>query len=250
MTFWSILGVIFAGAGLITPFLANIRRPARKSLEYVITRNQHLLNVPHGVSVTVSVEGRRVAQAFVTVLRIANTGAENFPARSWETPLMVRLVGSSVISAHQIAARPEGLRVGGMSMKGDTVEVLPFLFNSGDLFELQIVSEGAVPDSRVSVRIPGLRHVPRRQPIYNLGNGLDGALDLSNKIVYSIFFAMLPGMVAFSAFGPLTLSSGEPIPSTTRTSLVLVTVGMLGLYVAFLRWATVRNRRWRPNERL
>lgn len=249
MDLWVVLGVIFAGLGLVTPFLANIRRPLRKRLEYVITRNQGLLNVPRGVSVEITVEGRTVEQAYVTVLRFANSGTEDFPARDWESPLAVRLEGSSVLSAEQIAARPAGWRVDAPVIRGDLVEIAPFLFNAGDLFELQIISDGATPDPKVTARILGVRQISRRPPVYNLGNGVDGALDASNKIVYSAFALIWIALIALVSFGPMVTTSGDPLPFTGRLPLIAFAVGIFGLYFAFLRWATVRNRRWRPAER-
>lgn len=249
MQILTVIGVILSALGVVLAATGPVRRRVRKRLEYVVTQNQRLLNVPPGISVDFSVEGRRVNQAFATVLRIANTGTEDFPAREWETPLVVRLEGSSVISAHQIAARPLGWRVGKPKIRGEVVEIPAFLFNAGDLFELQIVSEGAVPNPHVSARIPGLTHVPRRQAVYNLGNGPDGALVKENKIVYWGFALFWLGLTAFVALAPVI---NAPAASTSYWNLVpllSLMIGVFVLYLGFLRWATVRNQRWRPAER-
>lgn len=244
-----ILGVVLAGMGVVLAATGPIRRRSSKRLEYVITQNQRLLDVPRGVSVEFSVEGRRVEQAFVTVLRVANTGTQDFLSRQWEAPLTVRLPGCSVISAQQIAARPSDFRVSSAALTGDSVELGPFLFNSGDLFELQIVSEGAIPNPQVSARLPGLTQVTRRKAVYNLGNGPDGELIRENKIVYSGFGLVWTALTVLVALGPFGETAGAATSYWSRVPLLSLLVGGLFLYLGFLRWATVRNRRWRPSAR-
>jgi hypothetical protein len=245
----TVIGVILSALGVILAATGPVRKRVRKRLEYVVVQNQRLLNVPRGVSVEFAVEGRRVDQAFVTVLRIANTGTENFPSRDWETPLVVRLEGCSVISAQQIAARPLGWRVGKPIVRGDSVKIPAFLFNAGDLFELQIVSEGATPNPHVSARLPGLTQVSRRQAVYNLGNGPDGALVRENKIVYWAFGAFWLALTVFVALAPVMFPPDPPTSYWNQVPLLSLVVGVLVLYLGFLRWATVRNQRWRPAER-
>lgn len=243
------MGTLLAVVGVILAATGPIRRRARKRFEYVVTQNQTLLNVPRGVSVEFAVEGRPVEQAFVTVLRMSNTGTESFRTRDWETPLVVRLQGASIISAHQIAARPAGWRIGPASIAGDRVEIPAFLFNVGDLFELQIVSEGAFPSPHVSARIPGLTQIVRRPAIYNLGNGPDGALIRSNKVVYWGFAVVWVFLIALTAMAPIIWPSTPPVSYWNTVPSLSLWVGVFALYLGFLRWATVRNRRWRPAER-
>lgn len=244
-----LLGLIFAAASCVTPFLANIRRPKKRSVDFVVQGSQSLFHVPRGVNVSVTVDGRSVEQASVTILRIANLGTEDLLRTEWDGPLVIDLGRSLVISARQVAARPSALRVPVPVLHSSSIEISPFLLNSGDLFDLQIVSAGAEPTPRASARIAGVKEVRRRRPVYNLGNGIDGALDRGNKIVYMTFAGLFLALITLAAFAPMESESGSPAPLEQRLPMLLVFVGLLGLYVTFLRWATVRNRRWRPTYR-
>ncbi|SEB81186.1 hypothetical protein [Microbacterium hydrocarbonoxydans] len=244
-----VLGLIFAAMSCITPFLANIRRPKKRSVDFVIQGTQTLFHVPRGVNVTVTVDSHSVEQASVTILRVANLGTEDILRTEWDGPLVIDLGASMVISARQIAARPSTLRIPAPVLRSSSIEISPFLLNSEDLFDLQIVSAGPEPTPRVSARIAGVREVRRRRPVYNLGNGIDGALDRGNKIVYMAFTGLFLALIALVAFAPMESKSGSPVLFEQRLPTVFVFVGLLGLYFAFLRWATVRNQRWRPSSR-
>jgi len=246
MDFWGIFAAICALASVAIAVVAYLRPPSHRAvarLEYVVLSNQSLFVVPEGISVTISIEGRPVRQAFVTVIRVANTGTINFSSADWESPLTIQL-GGAVISAKQIAARPKELRLSPLRTDGRGVEIRPFLLNAGDLFDVQVISEGPLAMPSVSARIAGLEQVRRRKSVYNLGNGVDGSLDTSNKIVYWFFGLVLALGVAITFIGPL-------FAGTTPYSvspLAWFTVSALALYLWFLRWATVRNRRWRPDR--
>jgi hypothetical protein len=134
-------------------------------------------------------------------------------------------------------------------LRSNSVEIAPFLLNSGDLFDLQIISTGADPTPRVGARIAGVKEVRARRRVYNPGNGPDGALDRSNKVFYTIFGVFILALLALYALAPMENESGTPVAFEQRLPMILVTVGIFGLYIAFLRWATIRNRRWRPAAR-
>lgn len=248
-----IVGIVGIGVGIVAwlwPDPTNRRRKPVSRLEWLVISNQTLLHVPGGVSVKVSIDGRSVDQAYVTVLRVANTGTETFRSADWEAPMIVSLPGSSVISARQVAARPERFRVPSPTITGDRIEFAPFLINPGDLFDVQIVSEGPVPAPQLDVRIPGLLQARRlRRPVYPPGNGVDGALDGGNKVFYSLFGALFLALIAFMLFGPIQSASGVPLTFEGRLPQAGAIAGLFGAYVVFLRWATTRNRRWRPVER-
>lgn len=257
MDFWAITGLMIGAVGAVFTFFAwlwpdpiNRRRKPVFRLEYVMVSNQALLHVPSGVSVKVSVDGRAVSQAYATVLRVVNTGTEPFRTADWEAPMVVSLPKSSVISVRQIAARPERLRIPSPTLKGDRIEFAPFLINPGDLFDIQIISEGVVPTPQLDVRMPGLLQARRRgRPVYPPGNGVDGALDRSNTVFYTIFGGLLLAFIAFTLLGPMQSSSGVPAPFESRLPLAGVLTGLFGAYVVLLRVTTTRNRRWRPVER-
>lgn len=130
------------------------------------------------------------------------------------------------------------------------MELAPLLLNAGDLFELQIVSDGAVPNPQANARIVGVKEISRRRPVYNLGNGVDGALELGNHVVHAVMAIIWLGLIAMVILAPIETRTGDPLPFyPDRLLWIAVLVGVFGLVVAWMRWATVRNRRWRPAER-
>lgn len=253
----AIAGLIIGAVGVIVSVLAwvwpdpiNSRRKPVSRLEYVTVRNNALLHVLNGVSVKVSIEGRSVEQAYVTVIRVVNTGTVSFRSMDWEAPMTVSLPGSSVISARQVAARPDRFRVPSPKIIGDKIELAPFLINPGDLFDLQIVTEGGTPSPHLDVRIPGLDQARRRRgPVYAPGNGVDGTLETGNKVFTLIFGLLLLGLAALALFGPMVSESGAATTLQNRLPLAGFAMGAFGAYAVFLRWSIRRSRRWRPAER-
>lgn len=246
MDFWVIFAAICALASVVIAIAAWLWPAPRKAvarLEYVVLSNQSLFAVPEGVSVHVSVEGRPVTQAYATVIRVANSGTVNFKTADWEGAMKIQL-GGQVISAKQIAARPKDLRLGPLRVDGRHVQITPFLFNAGDLFDVQVISEGPRAMPSASVRMVGLAQARRRKAVYNLGNGVDGELVRENKVVYWFFGIIFALGVATAFIGPL-LAGVTPY---SVSPLGWLAVSVLALYLGFLRWATVRNRRWRPDR--
>lgn len=256
MDFWTVLEVVLTGVGVLLSVFGvvlgatgPIRRRQRKRIEFVVTRSGPLLTVPPGVSVSFVVEGKAVEQAHLSLIRFSNTGTESFPTSAWEAPLLIELKGSRILSARQVAATPYGMRVGSIDIRSGSVAVQPFLFNPGDVFEVQIVSTGAIPVVNVATRLPGLARIAHRRSIYRIGTGPEGELGREGRITFTAFGIMFVGLIAMASLAPIVSRQGEALTALERAPLVVVAVGIFIAYLGFIRWATRLSARWRPAER-
>jgi len=227
---------------LVLGVLAEVRRVRPTRVQGVVVYRQRLLTVPDQTSVEVVIDGRIVRNATVVVMRLTNTGKTALPSEDWESTLDIEMTSGSVISARQVAAKPTGLRVA-MNVLPDRVRIQPFLFNPGDIFDVQVVCENLqaspVPHTRIK-NVAGIQ--VRRTPVYNPGNGLDGELDRSNKVFY---FAIFPLMI----LGLLIFGLAAPSEEGVKPIAISSAIGMSLFLFGFLRWSVKRSRRWRPVER-
>jgi hypothetical protein len=238
-----ILVWISLGALALTAF-AEFRRAPLIRLEYVVITHQPLLSVPTEATVAAIVEGRTVTGATITVLRIANSGRATLPATDWESSLEIDVPSGTLISARQVAAKPVGFRPK-ISLAGDKVEVAPFLFNPGDIFDIQLICEEMSTLPVLHARIKGVKSISRRRPVYNPGNGPEGELDRSNKIAYFVVFPVLwMVLVSILVVGSVRGEGAQLLPLSWFAFVMAVS------YAVFLRLAVKNNRRWRPEERV
>ena len=227
---------------LLLAVLGEIRRVPLTRVESLVVQSRRLLTIPDEATVEVTIDGRKVQGASITIVRLTNTGKTALSSDSWESPLEIELPNGELISARQIAARPTGLRVS-IEALPDRARIAPFLFNPGDIFDIQLVCENLTTDPVAHARIKDVKGIKRRRrAVYNPGNGPDGMLDTSSKVVY---FAIFPAMFLFLGMVFLFAPS-EPGVKLIGGALV---AGLLILQFTFLRWAVRRSRRWRPEER-
>lgn len=239
-TFWLTLTPV---AALLVTIVGEYRRIPPTRLESLVVTHNRLLNVPDRATVQVVVDGRSVQQASMLVMRITNTGKTAITTDMWDSPMEVQLASGTLISARQIAARPYGLRVA-IAMRSDRVVIQPFLFNPGDIIDIQIICERMLHFPEVHARIRNVKSIRRRKaPVYNPGNGLDGAMVKSNKIMYFVVFPLWIGLLL-----PLILTV-EDLSLTGRIAAIAIYVAVNVLLYTFLHWAVRRSRRWRPTER-
>ena len=235
---WIALGTLALAAS------AEYRRVPLARVEYVVVTHQPLLTVPTDAAVTVIVEGRTVTEATITVLRVSNSGKSALAATDWESALEIDVPSGSLMSARQIAAKPIGFRPK-IALVGDKVQVAPFLFNPGDIFDIQLICEQMSALPVPHARIKGVKGISRRRAVYNPGNGPDGRLDKSNKIVYFAVFPALWIVLASVVVVNIFLGDGaEVLPLSSFALLMALS------YAVFLRLAVKNNRRWRPEERV
>ena len=228
---------------LLLAILGEVRRVPQTRIESLIVQSRKLLTIPDEATVEVTIDGRKVRDASITVVRLTNTGKTALSSDSWESPLEIELPHGGLISARQIAARPIGFRVS-IEVLPDRVRIAPFLFNPGDVFDVQLVCENLTTLPVAHARIKDVKGIKRRRhAVYNPGNGPDGMLDTSNKIFY---FAIFPAI--FLLLGLMFLfAPSEPSVKLFGGASVAC---LLILEFTFLRWAVRRSRRWRPEERL
>lgn len=218
------------------------RRVPPTRFEAVIVRSAPLLAIPDGTSVTVTVDGRPVRNASVVVMRCTNTGKTALATQSWESSLEIEMISGSLISARQVAARPQGLRVD-ITVSRDKAQIKPLLVNPGDIFDIQLVCQDLtsrpVPHARIT-NVTGIK--VRRRPVYAPGSGLDGEMITPDKVMVFVAFPVL--LVFIGLLGVLAPSEpGVALLAATSASSMLV------LLLGFERLAVRRSRRWRPIER-
>lgn len=229
-------------AALALVLVGEVRRVPPTRVEAVIVRYSRLLNIPDGMSVAVTIDGRPVRNASIVVMRITNTGKTPLPAASWESSLDIELSSGSLISARQVAARPAGLRVDITALK-NKARIQPLLLNAGDVFDVQLVCEDMLSFPAAHARITNVAGIKmRRHTVYNPGNGPDGALITSNKVFY---FGIFPAFFVLIAFLGVFAPAEPGVPSLA----VSASITLLVLYFGFLRLAVRRSQRWRPVER-
>lgn len=222
-------------------------RPLPKSrVQYLVTNVQQLVNVPAGVQIRVSIGEQVVTEAFSMEVRVVNTGQSSLPTDVWESPLIIELEpGATLLSVSQIGSTPSGLRVN-LSAETSRVVIKPFLLNTGDLVSFLLVCEGrSLGTATAHARIRDVQSLKRRKAPYPPGNGLDGALDESNKFVYFVIFPVMS--IAFVLLAALS----DIHPISNRLSFVAVVVALCGVaYPLWLRAAVKTSQRWRALEHL
>ena len=166
------------------------RQVPKARIQWVLWKASSLIALPEGSLIEVTVDGRRVTNAWLLTIRVSNTGRQSFNVTEWDAPLELIFEGSSQpVSAHVSAVNPRGLKPE-VNLSGQIVAVDPALLNSGDMFELQIVGDGPPTVPSVTTRIRNVPKIRRRRAPYNPGTGPEGEITGADYVVQGLFVCL------------------------------------------------------------
>ncbi|WP_295572883.1 hypothetical protein [uncultured Stenotrophomonas sp.] len=116
--------------------------------------------VPDGFApqVSLSIDGKQVQQPHYSVIEVENSGSRAILAESVEEPLQIRLKKGVIVSAEVISAEPDALKPR-TRLHSDSIEIVPALLNSGDRFQVGVISAGGSPSFIAEGRIADLRSI-------------------------------------------------------------------------------------------
>lgn len=193
------VGSALSGIGIYIGYITYRDRRGRAELQYVVTTITRLVPREWGESLQVVHDGERVNDPWLVIARIVNVGDKAINADDFEKPLSLKLGDSmGVASVNQTGQRPADL-MPDLERDGDTVLVLPTLFNPGDMIELQVLTTGQPKKVELGGRLSEvtfrqLPHLP-----YPPGSGNEGEMLAFDKFMAFVAPAGLSLVVAATA---------------------------------------------------
>lgn len=242
---WIGLGVtiIAAAIGLVT----YLRRHRVKRLSYLVLRKDRLGPRSSYFPLDVSFAGEPVLDPTISVTRILNSGEEPLTADDFEVPLNFDVGDTAAVRAFAIVSRrPPDLEPKLVLNREGHVSVEPLLLNSGDMFEVQLLTSGAPREITLTGRVKGVTTIDRvRQLPYPPGSGREGEMNLMDKFVW---FGMAPSLAILLsyAFPGVYLAEAGASSALAYTATVVVALAVLTVYFLNLRRLVRKRRMWRP----
>lgn len=139
-----------------------------------------------------SLDGKKLAQPYLTVIQVTNDGKKPITTSDFETPLEMRLESKSNLIRTQITDKIPIQFEAKLSEWPTGFRLLPTLFNPGDSLKIAVITSGDVPSFKPFARIVGvssieLKKVDVKKP---------GKLRLTMLVIATIFLLTSFWMIA------------------------------------------------------
>lgn len=245
---------MFGWAGLLISVIAAViayvtytRRHRQKSLSYIVLRQDRLGPRSNYFPLEVFYAGKPVADPVISVTRILNSGEEPLSADDFEIPISIDVGStSSVRAAVVVSRRPPDLAPQLQIRPDGRVHIDALLLNSGDMFEVQLLTSGVPEQINLRGRVRGLTTMDRvRQLPYPPGSGSEGEMLPFDKLMWFIFTPIaIVGVVSLITAAFSTAFGASPI--LTSATAVVAAVVSVAAYLLHLRRLVRKRRIWRP----
>lgn len=165
----------------------------------------------------VTYAGVQVESPHLVVVRIANSGNEAIVPSAYESPLVIS-TGAKVLSHEVTRSRPTSLSptTTGGELPG-AIEVTPSLLNRKDMFEIQLLVDGAPVAVSLSGRIAGVQTF-QRIVLPQDSNGRTWRYSVLDKAI----FVFLP--LAVIVGGIVFVTNGNGVSRVFGTALIAATL--------------------------
>lgn len=240
--------IIAVVIGVPTLYLAWVsyrdRWPQRR-LEYLVVTNSRLLPTVLSDTVELTHEGEPVAEPTLVVVRLVNSGDSAVTVGDFNSDLTLTFEGSTEIPYAIVSGqRPADLNPDVRS-EANILHVRPLLLNSGDLIEVQCLTEHQPTKVRLGGRVREVDFEQRFALPYPPGSGDEGAM-----IGFDIFmwWVLIPG--GLLAIGIAVAADSSNSIGARLGALGGALLSALWLYPLRVRQLVERRRLWRPEEAL
>lgn len=192
-----LVSVVLGLATVLLAWIAYSRRYRRKRVEYLVVSSRALLaaSAPAGVSVTSPRE--TVPDPHLVVLRLVNVGDQEVKPAEAHTPFTLDDHGGRIVTASVSATRPDDLEVT-LRQENNRVSLEPFLFNAGELVELQVLTSGPPTGVDLHGRVEGLTIARRKSMVYDPGTGPEGQMLPADRFFMFVPAFLLGGLTSTS----------------------------------------------------
>jgi len=138
---------------------------------------------PQGVNpldgIEISVDGKPLTSAFVSVLELSNSGSKPVIASDFEGPIRIlTLAPSGIVKARFTSATPASLEPD-LTFSEEALLLQPLLLNPGDILRFTVIAAKGKPEYSVRGRIAGISEITvsatrtrRETRLYWLGAGI------------------------------------------------------------------------------
>lgn len=225
-------------------YLAYRVQRGKTEIQYVVTANSRLLSRRLiGAQLKVLMGDEEIPDPSFTQVRLVNSGDRAIRVEDFNTELSLRLSVDQVRSSVVSAARPHDVAPTVVFDK-QTVYIKPFLFNPGDMVEIQIISSGIGKSITLQGRLTATAFVQRQGLPYPPGSGPEGEMLGFDKFMWFVFSPIVLGGLAGLFIAPLLANLS--IEKWARISILLIVIaGALAIYWARTRFLVRRRRMWR-----
>jgi hypothetical protein len=235
------IGVGLTSLALLVGYVTYRVQRARRRIEFAVVSSQGLAADKGIDELEVRWSGRTMSDPHILVVRVVNTGDRAVVPEDFESNLTLAVHGSaSVLNASLSSSRPRSLKPA-ITLREGEIHVLPLLFNAGDMFELQILLDGAPSKVSMAGRIREVRHIKERPIPYPPGSGPEGEMLPFDKFMWTVPMIMLYLGVLFLVLTASSIPTAQKLVTIVTTSLVFI-VG----YPALLHRLVNKRRLWRP----
>lgn len=236
---WISAGI--AAIALLVAYVTYLTQRGKTSLQYVITTVTPVVpsTKAEGLEISFKYRGQELKNPVITTFRVVNTGDKAIRKDDFESNLVFTFTGSSsIVSAEVTASKPLNLGVQ-LQHEENRLEILPLLINSGDIFEVRVISDGSPKKITSHSRIASLSAVSKGKTPYPPGSGPEGEMLKFDRFMWFAFvpLALLSIPLYQIFFGAASTSA--------RLLMGGVAVAILVIYWAIVWLLVARRRKWR-----
>jgi hypothetical protein len=163
---WKYLAMLFATiAAVIVPVWLWVFDINSRSLSVLMVSRAELSPKleGHEKALLLTLDGKQLESAYVTVLEVTNDGAKPIPASDFESPIELRLDSkTSLLRAALSSAVPKDLSPL-VDTHADHISVKALLLNPKDSFRISVITNGEIPQFKAKARITGLPSISIRE---------------------------------------------------------------------------------------
>ena len=236
------VGAVLGAVAIYFSYISWRDRRGHAQFQYVVTTATQLVPTAWAGSLGLVHDGEAVNDPWLMIVRIVNVGDRAIKAEDYETPLKLNLGGSlGVASVNQTGQRPSDLAPP-LERDGDSVLVLPTLFNPGDMIELQVLTTGQPKEVELGGRLSEVtyRRLPRLP--YPPGSGPEGEMLGLDKFMALV----LPVGLALGVAVAFALDKSSSTSTRIAVPIGSVLAGCLFLWRE--RWLVQRRAMFKPER--
>ncbi|QTH64990.1 hypothetical protein J1N51_05955 [Psychrosphaera ytuae] len=157
-----IISLALAFLSLVIPIVLYFASIPERSIIFEVVSKTDLVGSLGGIDgLEIKIKDKQIKEASLYLVKLKNTGTEPIMAGDFEKPMLIKL-DSEIFSVKAKDKSPENLTLEYL-IKGESILVEPFLFNSDEEFSLEIVSSSKTYPT-VDSRIAGISSIKENYP--------------------------------------------------------------------------------------
>jgi hypothetical protein len=158
---WAVVGVVLMAVTVFIAYVTLRGQQHHKALVCRVVSSSRLLAAPQGAAAAVldvSYAGSRVAEPWLAILEVSNSGDIPIPSADFERPITVEFQGTAKVLSATASSDVAALEPT-IETKANSIVIPPVLLNPSDTITLSVLCDGECSDFRVETRIVGVKSV-------------------------------------------------------------------------------------------